>query len=310
MGSNTAAVLFAAQQRAINRTLYHLRVGLKKARDSLLNEGGVDPESISIMQNGMLKGMYTAFLFARVYELGKIYKETKSLPKNFSESEFFADMPLTEPLSVLELCFKYDGRILRSLAASKFLYNVIRDKEFYSVYFMPNEKVIAHLNQYTFNLAHVEGEDMTELIQEVFRKGNIAGESTDVIAKMINEKIESLSRNRAKAISETETTRAYTVGFLQETYNDENICGYKFSTVNDSHRTKMCEVREGLYIPKEDVDLVASNSPPLHVRCRSMLKSVYIWEEIPEHITNVIKDFPSKQRDEDIAFFKELITTM
>lgn len=296
-----SSILRMAQERAINRTMFHLKKGMKKTRDSLLNTG-IALDIVKDLQPGMLYGMYTAYLFGRVNILGQIYAQTKELPKQFKDFSY-----IVEPLSVLELSFKYDGRILRTLAVKKILYEFIKEKDFYTTYFMPNEKIQNWMEAYTFQLALVQGENLTSEIQKIYSSGLDSGWSMEKISKELTKKIETLSKTRARAIAETETTRAYSIGFLEESYSDSNIDGYIYSTVNDKRRTQMCEAREGLFIPKSDIDLLAENTPPLHVFCRSMLKPSFIWEAKPKPLKNVVRDSPSKQRPEDVQVFKDLI---
>lgn len=75
---------------------------------------------------------------------------------------------------------------------------------------------------------------------------------------------------RAEAIARTELTNAYNQGRMAS-YNQSDLVEYvRFMAIRDDRTTEICKSRQGLIFPKGS-DAATNNTPPLHVRCRSVL---------------------------------------
>jgi SPP1 gp7 family putative phage head morphogenesis protein len=155
---------------------------------------------------------------------------------------------------------------------------------------------------------------------------NVANDLTNSIVTYINQSCEKLTpeeiRNNIDALFDalketklrkiyrTEFTRAFNLGVLEKTYSSDEVIGYKFVAVLDDRTTEMCRVRNGLFIPKDDVGTLAENTPPLHVNCRSSLEVITIYDKnIPNKITpNIMMRYPSDVRDEDRTMILNLLS--
>jgi len=82
-----------------------------------------------------------------------------------------------------------------------------------------------------------------------------------------------VNRNRAGLITTTETTYAYNRGRLAG-FHAHGVDYVQFSAILDKRTSAQCRTRHGLIMVMDDPRLPA-NTPPLHGRCRSILKPVY-----------------------------------
>jgi len=82
-----------------------------------------------------------------------------------------------------------------------------------------------------------------------------------------------INRNRAGLITTTETTYAYNRGRLAG-FHAHGVDYVQFSAILDKRTSIQCRTRHGLIMRLDDPRLPA-NTPPLHGRCRSILKPVY-----------------------------------
>jgi len=83
----------------------------------------------------------------------------------------------------------------------------------------------------------------------------------------------SINRNRAGLITTTETTYAYNRGRLAG-FAEHKVDYVQFSAILDKRTSVQCQTRHGLIMAMDDPRL-ADNTPPLHGRCRSVLRPVY-----------------------------------
>ncbi|MDI6711475.1 MAG: minor capsid protein [Bacillota bacterium] len=96
------------------------------------------------------------------------------------------------------------------------------------------------------------------------------------------------TRDRASLIVTTETTYAYNRGRLVA-FKESGVDYVRFSAVMDARTSPQCRSRHGKVMRLDDPDL-ATNTPPLHGRCRSVLTPVYSRYQ-PELITAEAQDW-------------------
>ena len=95
----------------------------------------------------------------------------------------------------------------------------------------------------------------------------------DVLLERIQKTLQ-VSEARANNIARTELTYAYNNGRLNS-FNESPLVDYlRFLAISDDRTTDICQSRDGMLIPKNDVALVELNTPPLHYQCRSTLTAV------------------------------------
>lgn len=122
---------------------------------------------------------------------------------------------------------------------------------------------------------------------------------------------------RAQSIAVTETTRAYASGILMSSYSSDIVRGYEFIAVMDDHTTPICRPRHGMVIAHNEKMILAQNTPPLHVNCRSYLAPVTELDDISaknwidsESYDKFMDKHPTsvpKNRPRDIMFIENLL---
>jgi SPP1 gp7 family putative phage head morphogenesis protein len=99
------------------------------------------------------------------------------------------------------------------------------------------------------------------------------GEQFPISRKELSARIQKtldVSASRSEAIARTELTAAYNQGRLN-TYGESNLVTHvRFVAIGDDRTTPICLSRNGLVFEKGSAE-VTGNTPPLHVRCRSVL---------------------------------------
>lgn len=82
-----------------------------------------------------------------------------------------------------------------------------------------------------------------------------------------------VAKLRSEMIARTELTAAYNRGRIATARQSELVTHMRFLSIIDNRTTPICRSRNGLLYPIESAEL-ALNTPPLHVRCRSVLSPV------------------------------------
>ena len=160
------------------------------------------------------------------------------------------------------------------------------------------------LNNYVPKLSGNFSDDMLNKTREVLQNSMIEGLSLKERMKALQvaaPELAAMSQRRIEAIARTEITRADTMGRLISMKNNSDVIGVEFSAIMDDRTTDICSSRHGLFMRIDDPRL-SSNTPPLHVNCRSMLLDVTIYE-YPEGLltSEEFDEIPaSNQRQTDI----------
>lgn len=96
------------------------------------------------------------------------------------------------------------------------------------------------------------------------------GEQYPISRRELSNRIQknlNVSAVRSEAIARTELTAAYNTGRVT-TYDESDLVTHvRFIAIGDDRTTPICRSRNGMVFPKG----VTGNTPPLHVRCRSVL---------------------------------------
>jgi len=126
-------------------------------------------------------------------------------------------------------------------------------------------------------------------VLDTIQQGMSEREATIYLKQKLGAELE----NRAQKIARTEATRAYNLGTYEESFDSGIVEGYRFNAVLDERTTEICRARHGIYIPKNDIGILAQNTPPLHVNCRSLLEPVTTFDKKP---TKTVYDLPVDEK--------------
>ena len=196
-------------------------------------------------------------------------------------------------------------RLLESLMKSA---KVETDPAWHAV--IPTDAV-KWIEGYTPKLAGVLEKDILEKVRGVVRESMFTGSTLKQRMEALREadpKIRSMGKHRVEAIARTEVTRADSMGRLIDMKSNPDVLGVEFSAVLDDRTTDMCQARHGLVMRMDDPRL-PYNTPPIHVRCRSLLLAATVYEHPDGLLTSHEFDDiePGTQRQEDIEAVREVL---
>lgn len=245
------------------------------------------------MQAEYSQRLFDAFIVA--YFFGSLDAWTKV--KQTKTKKFAEDINFEHIRSTIFQVIRDNPQVLVAFTKKKLDADTI-----FSEIFRPPATAIDFLNHYTVKLARVESEDLlrtvTNAVQETIRSGLSEADAQ----KYLQQQFAEFKQKRVNAIARTEATRAYNFGLIQRSL--EVAKGYRYSAVLDAKTTHMCKERHGKFIPADDYTLLAYNTPPLHVNCRSTL--IPEFEQTTEVIDMNKLPEPQK-RPEDISDFAEFL---
>lgn len=173
------------------------------------------------------------------------------------------------------------------------------------------EEAIEWLKDYVPKLAGVLSEDVTSKVSSVIRESMLTGSTLQERMKALRESSEVLQRMtdaRIESIARTEITRADTMGRLISMKSNDDVIGVEFSAIMDDRTTEICSERHGLFMRLDDPRL-PENTPPLHVRCRSMLLPCTVYD-FPDGLltSHEFEDVAAgNQRDYDIEEVRKIL---
>ncbi len=178
------------------------------------------------------------------------------------------------------------------------------------------ESAIEWLNDYVPELAGILEVDTLEKVRDVVRQSMLEGTTLQERIKALREsvpEIQNMAKHRIEAIARTEVTRADSMGRLIEMKNNDDVVGVEFSAVMDDRTTDICSSRHGLIMRMDD-PRIPEMTPPLHVRCRSLLLSLTIYEfpdgVLTSHEFNDGELPVTKQREYDILQIQDLLDSV
>lgn len=273
---------------------------------------------ISISNNSDFeRSIYNMLIHAYVFGFYKGVGETKRKNKKRKFDEKGTD----EIYRIIE-----DNRKLLNRLS---LIKQIPGKDTLNTFFNPSKASLDFLKSYTVKLAGIQQEvflrRVTEITKKSIEKGLSEKESYELLINDLGklpEELKKFSRVRMKMVARTEATRAFNIGNLDETYNSDIVIGYQFEAVLDRNTTDICRSRWGKFIKKEDTVTLAKNTPPLHVNCRSFLRTITEYEknildknkintELKQYLWNPDetgkKIVQSNQREEDKNLLLDLL---
>ncbi len=140
-------------------------------------------------------------------------------------------------------------------------------------------------DQYALKVGSKLEKDKKEKLKAIFKKKNAEGFTGKSLEREIKKEFSDWSDRRINAIARTETTKEFNYARLEtarENYRNSGIIrALRFHAIMDSNVTDTCQTRHGLVLAIDD-PLVDRNTPPLHVKCRSIWEFVdkYDWEDI------------------------------
>jgi len=250
-----------------------------------------------------MSGVMTAFLYGRIAGFGDIVKQTRG-KQHRTPNRRFATPDWSQTVAALKIILKNDSKLVKGLLGIIGTKLIKNEAAAFDEYFRPSEKAMAFMSQYTVQLAGIEAQDTLKYVSGLIKDTVEQGMSESQATAYISNKITDFARARAKAIAITEATRAYNVGTLEECQGSTILEGYRFNAVLDMLTTDICRERNNIFIPVHDTGAIASNTPPLHVNCRSNLEPVTKYSKRKEQYKNINDTYlktETKQRPEDIA---------
>jgi len=240
--------------------LHRLRKPFKRIREQYA-DGRTIPDVTNDLQEAIYSALVTGFVFGKGSVVVDVLKKEKK----------FLDVADAE---IIQFALGQDKDIWYLIAGKRLFKKIMSEPDAMAAYFSPSEGALSFLKSYSFDLAQVQMQNISEEAQELFKDTMLEGMSNEQAAKYLNSKIKNLTNLRARAIARTESTRAFNLGTLYESQSSAIVKGYRYNAVLDSLTTDICEARNGKYIPKTELMMLATNTPPLHVNCRSRLETV------------------------------------
>jgi SPP1 gp7 family putative phage head morphogenesis protein len=250
-----------------------------------------------------MSGVMTAFLYGRIAGFGDIVKQTRG-KQHRTPNRRFATPDWSQTVAALKIILKNDSKLVKGLLGIIGTKLIKNEAAAFDEYFRPSEKAMAFMSQYTVQLAGIEAQDTLKYVSGLIKDTVEQGMSESQATAYISNKITDFARARAKAIAITEATRAYNVGTLEECQGSTILEGYRFNAVLDMLTTDICRERNDIFIPAHDTGAIASNTPPLHVNCRSNLEPVTKYSKRKDQYKNINDTHlttETKQRPQDIA---------
>lgn len=257
---------------------------------------------------------------ARESSIGMI-EEAPAMPSKFGEMlgrmlrESYAQGWWLNHLYVRELAAvyagrKYRGRItLSDTPTDDELHDLLEDymngKDFDGWDAVIPQSAVDWVKGYVPVLAGSLSASVLEKVRDVVSASLQSGSTLQERMKALRESSPELSKMtdaRIESIARTEITRADTLGRLSSMKSNDDVIGVEFSAVMDDRTTDICSSRHGLIMSLDDPRL-AENTPPLHVRCRSVLLSLTVYDYPDGVLTSHEFDevVAGNQRPEDIA---------
>ena len=221
-----------------------------------------DGKRIVIDRMAIMNALEAVFLLSKalsIYDLKR--RERKRKIKQYSEDDLLGEILKALDFREYENTAKRTVREIREDPGS---------------YLKPSPFVDEFLKEYAFALARPFEQHSRE-IEEAVRRGMYEGKAYLDIAEDL-EKVMGGYLNRADVIATTESTRAFSLGILDAGIESPVVDGFQLIAVMDNRTTSICSERDRLVIPKDDPDLLAENTPPLHPRCRSTLVPHTIYD--------------------------------
>lgn len=259
-------------------------------------------KKISIDHTAIMNALEAVFLLSKalsIYDLKRREKRKRNV-RQYSEDDLLSDILKAIDFREYENIAKRPVREIREDPLS---------------YLKPSPFVNEFLKEYTFTLSEPFERHSRE-IEETVRRGMYEGKAYLDIAEDL-EKVMGGYLNRADVIATTESTRAFSLGILDAGIESPVTDGFQFVSVMDNRTTEICSQRDHMIIPKEDADLLAENTPPLHPRCRSTLVPHTIYDPkrkalTREEMERIHNEYPeaipvSRQVDRDVV--KALISS-
>jgi len=275
----------------------------KRLRQAVTDNRSITYDIIPDFQNAIMSGVMTAFLYGRISGFGDIVKQARGKFTR-APNRRFATPDWSQTVAVLKIILQNDAKLIKGLLGIIGTKLIKNEAEAFDEYFRPSEKAMAFMSQYTVKLAGIEAQDTLKYVSGLIKDTVEQGMSESQATAYISNKITDFARARAKAIAITEATRAYNVGTIEECQSSTILEGYRFNAVLDMLTTDICRERNDIFIPVHDTSAIATNTPPLHVNCRSNLEPVTKYSKRKDQYKNINDTYfktQSKQRPEDIA---------
>lgn len=275
----------------------------KRLRQAVTDNRSITYDIIPEFQNAIMSGVMTAFLYGRISGFGDIVKQARGKFTR-APNRRFATPDWSQTVAVLKIILQNDAKLIKGLLGIIGTKLIKNEAAAFDEYFRPSEKAMAFMSQYTVQLAGIEAQDTLKYVSGLIKDTVEQGMSESQATAYISNKITDFARARAKAIAITEATRAYNVGTLEECQGSTILEGYRFNAVLDMLTTDICRERNDIFIPAHDTSAIASNTPPLHVNCRSNLEPVTKYSKRKDQYKNINDTHlttETKQRPQDIA---------
>lgn len=279
-----AMAMYSAERKLIDATYKFFKRAWEHARRFEEPRDAIDE-----YEQRVFDALIVAFFWGQVDAWAKVRKAENKMR--------FADFDRHHIIAVIKNTLKQHPEILIAFAR-----RVVSEEEMFSTIFRPPQTALDFVRDYTVKLAHVESQAVLKSVTQAVEHTIQKGMSERDAEKYIQDKFQEFKEKRVKAIARTEATRAYNMGLIARSMNI--VKGYRFSAVLDAKTTQICQERHGKFIPADDTVLLAYNTPPLHVNCRSSL--IPEFEQTSEAL-DMAKVTPPQKRDVDIEDFVQFL---
>ncbi len=139
------------------------------------------------------------------------------------------------------------------------------------VFWLYPETALKAISERQLILSGDVSSDVIASIKDILRNKLYGAQETEIEAQIAN--VLKASKERSELISITESTYYYNRGRLA-TYIEDDVEYVQFSAIMDTKTSDQCRSRHGL-VMRVDSPEMEDNIPPLHGRCRSILKPYF-----------------------------------
>lgn len=146
-------------------------------------------------------------------------------------------------------------------------------------------KASGFFGQYCLKIQGNFEQDRLVAAEKIFDKLAESGYTQRELQQKLGQALGIWDKRKLENIARTETTKMFNFGrveaFRENSKNNGIVKAVMFSAILDSRTSDICEARHGLILDIND-PRIDQNTPPLHVKCRSLLIPVdkYDLEEL------------------------------
>ena len=174
-------------ERINNRMLHRLRKPFKQIREQYADNRTI-PDVTDDLQQAVYSALVTGFVFGKGSVVIEIMKKEKK----------FLDVADAQ---IIQFALGQDKDIWYLMAGKRLFKKIMSEPDAMAAYFSPSEGALSFLKSYSFDIAQVQMQNISEEAQALFKDTMLEGMSNEQAAKYLNAKIKNLTNRRARADS-------------------------------------------------------------------------------------------------------------